>query len=126
MAVIKALEKTYILKSVGIPDYYLGGNVEFLGETWKNQRLGLALSAKTYIQNVTPKFESLFGKEIKPIKTPMSEGYYPEVDDSSLTPNTLTILYILLKIIRTEWISTQMLEKRFQRIFLLRRDQGSG
>jgi hypothetical protein len=32
MAVIKALEKTYMLKSVGIPEYYLGGNVELLGE----------------------------------------------------------------------------------------------
>jgi hypothetical protein len=49
MAVIKALEKTYMLKSVGIPEYYLGGNVEFLGEAWKNQGLGLAISAKTYI-----------------------------------------------------------------------------
>jgi hypothetical protein len=38
MAVIKALEKTYMLKSVGIPEYYLGRNVEFLGEAWKNQR----------------------------------------------------------------------------------------
>jgi hypothetical protein len=33
--------------SLGIPEYYLGGNVEFLGEEWINQRLGLALSAKT-------------------------------------------------------------------------------
>jgi hypothetical protein len=49
MAVIKALEKTYMLKSVGIPEYYLGGNVEFLGEAWKNQGLGLDLLAKTYI-----------------------------------------------------------------------------
>jgi hypothetical protein len=30
-------EKACILKSVGIPEYYLGGNVEFLGEAWKNQ-----------------------------------------------------------------------------------------
>jgi hypothetical protein len=37
MAVIKSLEKAYMLKSVGIPEYNLGGNVEFLGETWKNQ-----------------------------------------------------------------------------------------
>jgi hypothetical protein len=36
MAVIKALEKTYMQKSVSIPEYYLGGNVEFLRETWKN------------------------------------------------------------------------------------------
>jgi hypothetical protein len=43
MAVIRALEKTYMLKSVGIPEYYLGGNVGFLGEAWKNQGLVLAL-----------------------------------------------------------------------------------
>jgi hypothetical protein len=73
-----------MLKSVGIPEYYLGGNVEFLGESWNNQGLGLAISAKTYIQNVIPKFEGLFGKEFKPIKTPMSEEYHPEVDDSPL------------------------------------------
>jgi hypothetical protein len=47
MAVIKSLEKTYMLKSVGISECYLGGNVEFLGEAWKNQGLQLALSAKT-------------------------------------------------------------------------------
>jgi hypothetical protein len=84
MAVIKSLEKTYMSKSLSIPEYYLDGNVEFLGETWKNQGLGLALSSKTYIQNNIPKFEGLFGKEIKPIKTSMSEGYYPEIDDSLL------------------------------------------
>jgi hypothetical protein len=84
MVVIKPLEMNYMSKSVGIPEYYLGGNVEFLGEAWKNQGLGLALSAKTYIQNVIPKFQGLFVKEFKPIKTPMREGYHPEVDDSPL------------------------------------------
>jgi hypothetical protein len=73
-----------MLKSVGISEYYLGGNVESLGETWKNQGLGIDLSEKTYMQNVIPKFEGLFGKEFKPIKTPMIEGYHPEIDDSSL------------------------------------------
>jgi hypothetical protein len=64
-------ERTWtILKSVGIPKYYLGGNVEFLGESWKNKGLGLALSAKTYIQNVIPKFEGLFGKEFMPSRHP--------------------------------------------------------
>jgi hypothetical protein len=84
IAVIKSLEKTYMLKSVSIPEYYLGGNVEFLGEAWKNQGLGLDLSAKTYIQKVIPKFEVLFAKEFKAIKTPMSEEYHPEVDYSPL------------------------------------------
>jgi hypothetical protein len=55
-----------------------------LGDSYKNQGLGLAISAKTYIQNIIPKFEGLFGKEFKPIKTPMSEGYNPEVDVSPL------------------------------------------
>jgi hypothetical protein len=73
MAVIKSLEKTYMLKIVDIPEYYLSGNVEFLGEAWKNQWIGLALPAKTYIQNVCPTFEGLFGKNFKPINTPMSE-----------------------------------------------------
>jgi hypothetical protein len=70
MGVIKSLEKIYVLKGVDIPEYYLGGNVEILGDAWKNQGLGLAISAKTYIQNVIPKFESLFGKELNPVKTP--------------------------------------------------------
>jgi hypothetical protein len=37
MAVKKSLEKTYMLKSVDIPEYYLGGNVEYLGYALKNQ-----------------------------------------------------------------------------------------
>jgi hypothetical protein len=65
MAFIKSLEKIYVLKGVGLPEYYPGGNVEFFGDAWNNQGLGLALSARTYIQNVIPKFESLCGKEFK-------------------------------------------------------------
>ena len=85
MAVIKSLEKIYLFKNVGIPEYYLGGNVEILGESWKNQGLELALSAKTYIQNVIiSKFENLFGNQFKSINTPMSEDYHPEIDDSPL------------------------------------------
>jgi hypothetical protein len=37
MAFIKSLETTYMLKSVGIPEHYLAGNVESLGESWKKQ-----------------------------------------------------------------------------------------
>jgi hypothetical protein len=58
--------------------------VEFLGDSWKNQGLGLAISARTYIQNIIPKFENLLGKELNSIKTPMSEGYHPEMDDTPL------------------------------------------
>jgi hypothetical protein len=81
MGVIKYLEKIYFLKNVDIPKYYLGGNLKLLGDSWKNQGLGLVISAMTYIQNILPRFEALFGKKLKPIKTPMSEGYHPEKDD---------------------------------------------
>jgi hypothetical protein len=84
MAVINSLEKIYLLKNLGVAEYDLGGNVEFLEEAWKNQELGLAISEKTYIQNVILKFEDLFRKELQPIKTPMSKGYHPEEDDSPL------------------------------------------
>jgi hypothetical protein len=84
MTVIKSLEEIYLLKNVGIPEYYLGGNMEFFGDAWKNQSLGLGISVRTYIQNVIPTFENLFGKELKPIKTPMSEGHHPEIDDTTL------------------------------------------
>jgi hypothetical protein len=80
MSFIKSLEKIYLLKNVGIPEYYLGGNVEFLGDVWKNQGLGLAISTRAYMENVIPKFENLFGKEVKPIKTPMSEAYHNKFD----------------------------------------------
>jgi hypothetical protein len=49
--VIRLLEKTYMLNSECIPEYYFGGNEESLEETWKNQGLGLSLSAKT-VQNL--------------------------------------------------------------------------
>jgi hypothetical protein len=84
MKVIESLDMTYMLKKLDIPEYDFGGNVEFLGEAWKNQGLGLDLSAKTYIQNVIAKFEGLFGKDFKPMKTPMSEGYHPKIDNSPL------------------------------------------
>jgi hypothetical protein len=48
-----------------------------------NKESKSALSAKTYSQNIV-KFESCFGKEFKPIKTPMSVGYHLKVDDSPL------------------------------------------
>jgi hypothetical protein len=58
MAVIKSSENIYFLKNVGIPEYYLGGSVQFFGDS-KNQGFELAYSARTYVQNVIPKLENL-------------------------------------------------------------------
>jgi hypothetical protein len=84
--VIKSLEKIYLMKNVGISEYYLVGYVEILREAWMNPGPALDLSARTYIKNIISKFISLglFVKEFKPVKTPMSEGYHVEIDDSPL------------------------------------------
>ena len=64
MVLLAELKKNYVLKGVGIPECYLGGNVDFLDEHWNRENVGLALSARTYIENVIPKFESLLDVEI--------------------------------------------------------------
>jgi hypothetical protein len=50
MGVIKSLEKIYVLKSVDIPEYYLGGDIEVLGDAWKNQGIGI-----DFCEDVHPK-----------------------------------------------------------------------
>ena len=70
MAVIKILEEDYILKGVGVPEYYLGGNMEYLNEHWVQEGINMGFSAQTYIQNMIPKFEKLFGGELRSFKTP--------------------------------------------------------
>jgi hypothetical protein len=59
-----------MLKSVAIPEYYLGGNVELIVELWKNRGLGLVLSSKTYIQDFISKFEGLLAKSLSPSRHP--------------------------------------------------------
>jgi hypothetical protein len=70
MAVRKSLEKIYMLKKEGIPEYHLGGNLEFLGEAWKNQALGLAIYVKAYIQNIILKFEGFLARSSCPSRHP--------------------------------------------------------
>ena len=91
--VINALKEQYTLKGVGIPEYYLGGNVEYLDEHWTKDGINIAFSARTYINNVIPKFEKLIGKEFKNVKTPMAENCHPELDDSPLLSSNDSALY---------------------------------
>ena len=84
MAVIEELRKDYLLKGVGEPEYYLGGNVDPLDDTWKTDNVSLALSARTYLKNVIERFEATFGNELKLQKIPMSDQYHPETDETPL------------------------------------------
>ena len=64
--VIEEIQSDYMLKGVGEPEYYLGGNVDPLDNTWKMKNMSLALSAHTYIKNMVKCFERLFGSDLAP------------------------------------------------------------
>jgi hypothetical protein len=84
MKVIEELKKDYILKGVGEPMFYLGGDIEQLGQAWKQEGIECALSVSTYIKNSFEKVEIMVGKTLCQHKSPMEEAYHPELDDSPL------------------------------------------
>ena len=87
MAIMKELEKVYVLKGVGSPRYYLGGDVLDLDEQWEKEGITHALSAQTYIQNCVPKIAKMIGiEQFAKKKTPFDDKYHPELDDSPLCP----------------------------------------
>ena len=52
ISIMNELKKTYVMKAIGAPEYYLGGNVIQLGEEWEKEGITTALSAETYIENI--------------------------------------------------------------------------
>ena len=62
--IIKELEKKYTLKGTGVPDYYLGGNIDTVN--WENAPNGKTyqLSAGTYIKNICERIEKLYEVEL--------------------------------------------------------------
>ena len=84
-SIINDVKSDYILKGVGAPDYYLGGNVNVLDEAWNRKGCYTALSAETYIENVVTKLQEMAGKPKFPeVGAPMAEDYHPESDTSRL------------------------------------------
>jgi hypothetical protein len=87
MTIMKDLEKHYIMKGVGKPQYYLGGDVVELGEEWNKEGIYTAFSAETYIKNSLGKLATMCGKPHFPDKkTPFAESYHPELDETELLP----------------------------------------
>ena len=68
MYYMNMVKEDFKLKGVGIPEYYLGGDVKFLDKHWVKENINLRFSAKTYISNLIPKFETLFNTYL--------QGYY--------------------------------------------------
>ena len=52
MKVIEEIQLDYMLKGIGEPKYYLGGNIDPLDDMWKTENVSLALSACTYVKNM--------------------------------------------------------------------------
>ena len=85
MDIIQELKKHYIMKGVGKPQYYLGGDVVELPKEWQQENCYTSFSAKTYIQNCIPKLAAMCGKEtFKMYNTPFDENYHSELDESDL------------------------------------------
>ncbi len=89
-AVIKELQCDYILKGIGSPRYYLGGDIlnlvspeDDLPPT-KDPDTTIALSAETYITNAVEKHEQKFGCPITPYHSPMEHSYHSEEDNTNL------------------------------------------
>ena len=92
-AIMEELKQDYILKGIGIPEYYLGGNFDVLDEQWQKEGIRYALSAQTYVKNVIEKFETLFGQSFAQYKVPMASDYHPESDNSPLCDTEMASRY---------------------------------
>jgi hypothetical protein len=80
---------------------YVGGNVDPLGTTWKDDNVSLALSACTNVKNVVERFDTVLGTELPLKRTPLSEHYHLECDDTPLLDNRGAAIYQGLRPILT-------------------------
>ena len=49
MKIMEGLRSVYVMKGVGKPEYYLGGDIITLFPEWEKEGITSAFSAKTYI-----------------------------------------------------------------------------
>ena len=92
-----------MLKSVGKPEYYLGGNYHstkyfdplsevehddkdnHLSSKRLKEGIKTAFSAKTYVEQSLNKLEKMMNVNYFPLhKSPMPDGAHPELDDSPM------------------------------------------
>ena len=81
MQIMDDLKRHYIMKGVGKPQYYLGGDVVDLGPEWQKEQCYTAFSAETYIKNSLPRMAKMCDKtEFSGAPTPFKEDYHAELD----------------------------------------------
>lgn len=105
MKLIKQLEEKFLLKGTGVPEYYLGGDIEQV--KWDSSPTGnaVALSCRTYITQVCEKIEKMFEMELRHFGSPMDPQYHPEVDETELLP-PLTIPKYQMLVGCANWVVT--------------------
>ena len=107
MDIIDKIRKTYELKGVGAPEYYLGSDYmstndtskklrppstedvngiayvghdekdKHLSELWRKEGIKTTFSARKYIKNTVKRLETMVGQEFAGYDTPMSEALHP-------------------------------------------------
>ena len=97
MPIIEEICKDFMLKGVGKPEYYLGGNFHsvnglqeandddhtpHLSSRWLKEGVKMAFSARTYIEQCMSKLEEMMNAEFSLKNSPTSKLYHQEVDDS--------------------------------------------
>jgi hypothetical protein len=84
MEIVNVLENEYkVMKGVGAPQYYLGGDISRVKNPSAPDGTFLKTSAETYIKKVCDKIEPLMEWKLKNFGSPMDPKYHPELDDSS-------------------------------------------
>ena len=92
--IMNEIKSIYVMKGVGKPEYYLGGDIITLSPEWEKEGITTAFSAKTYIKNCIPKLAKMCEKEqFKAYKTPFREDYHPELDTTPLCDSEKTSKY---------------------------------
>jgi hypothetical protein len=93
LSTINDVKRDYILKGIGKPEYYLGGDVVELDPTWHPLNVHTGLSAQTYAKNIVQKYEALIGLEFRKYSAPMDKEYHPESDESDFLGEKDASLY---------------------------------
>src|SRR5688572_14856877 len=106
MSVIEELKRIYVMKDIGKPCYYLGGDVIELGPEWEREGISECFSAETYIHNAIPRLAKSCGiTEFKHTRMSFAEEYHAELDESDLlSPHQISVYKSLLG--SANWIIT--------------------
>lgn len=57
--IINEIKEDFQLKDVGPPDYYLGGNVDYLTEHWTKENIGISFLTNPTLRTLSPSLKTV-------------------------------------------------------------------